>query len=88
MTRPVYWAVHVAEHDGGRGLQAQRVGGSHYLQPLCRIQFVRAQDLAHLVIENFRRSARQGAQAGLFQFRQVGWQRHTQGFCPLPDFQR
>ena len=59
MTRPVQRPVHVTEHDGGRGLQAQRVGGSHYLQPLGRIQLVRAQYSANLVIKNFRRGARQ-----------------------------
>ena len=63
MPRPVPVAVDVAEHDGRRASEADVVRGLHHLEPLGGGDLVRAQDRAHLVIEDFGRRARKAAEA-------------------------
>ena len=85
--RPVLRPFCMAVHDGGRGPEPHAVGGLHHLQPLGGVDLVRANDGADLIVENFRRSARQGAEAGRLKPLQVGRQVQVQGGRALPNLQ-
>ena len=67
VARPMQRPVDVAEHDGGRGVEADRVRGLHDLEPLRRPDLVGADDGAHLVVEDLGGGAGQRAQARGFQ---------------------
>src|SRR3546814_3782319 len=54
----------MAVHDRGGRLQPDAVRGLHYLQPLVGVYLVGADDRPDLVVQDFRRRARQGAEAG------------------------
>ena len=57
VSRPVLELLHMAIHDGGGGFVADTVGGLHHVQPLLRIDFVRANNVAYFVVQNFCRGA-------------------------------
>ena len=80
--------VDVAVHDGRGGAEAHAVRRFHHLQPLRRVDLVRADHGAHFVVENLRRGARQRVEAGFLQLGQVVRQREVGGGRALPHFQR
>jgi hypothetical protein len=62
---PVLHSFNVSEHDGRRTAQPDSMRHLHDLEPVCRAEFVRAYDRAHVVAECFRSSAGQCLQAGV-----------------------
>ena len=85
--RPVLRPFHMAVHDGGRGPESNAVGSLHHLQPLAGVDLVRTDDGADLIVENFRRSARQRAEARRLEPLQIGGQVQVQGGGALPNLQ-
>ena len=70
MARPVHRPVDVAEHDGRGRAQADRVRGLHDVEPLGGLDLVRADDGAHLVVEDLGGRAGQRAEAGALELGQ------------------
>ncbi len=58
------------------------------LEPLLGVHLVGAQDRAHLVVEDLGRGARQGAQPGVHQAKEVLIERLTESLRALGDFER
>src|SRR2546429_9635396 len=58
MACPVLITLDVPEHDGRGGLEAHAMGGLDRVQPGLRVELVRTDDAADLVVENFRGGAR------------------------------
>ena len=54
---------HVTEHDRARRRDAQLVGRADDIEPFLRIDFIRANNATHFVVENLGRRARQAAQS-------------------------
>ena len=88
MPRPVPRCIDVAEHDGRGRAQADAVRGRDHVEPLRRRHFVRTDDRAHLIVENFRRCSRQRAETGGFQLGQEIRAAHPQCCRALRDFER
>ena len=88
MPRPVLVALDVSEHDGRGRAKAEPMRGAHHVQPFVGADLVVAQRVAHLVVENFRRRARQGAEPGLLEPRQEFADRHAERLRALMDFER
>ena len=89
MARPVQRPLDMAEHDGGgacagRGECAVRATSSHSRG----VDLVRADDGADLVVQDLRRGARQGAEAGRLQPRQVVAQRQAERRRALRHLER
>src|SRR5579863_7740151 len=57
-------------HDRRRRTQAETMRGPYDVEPLCRIHLVRADDGAHLVVQDLGGGARQGAQSRGLELRQ------------------
>jgi hypothetical protein len=67
MPRPVAGVFDVTEHNGCSGRQAQGMRGFDHLEPLGRVDFVRADDLANLVVQDLSRRTGKSRQASLFE---------------------
>mmetsp|Transcript_4715 Transcript_4715/g.13558 ORF Transcript_4715/g.13558 Transcript_4715/m.13558 type:complete len:257 (-) Transcript_4715:65-835(-) len=70
VARPRPEAVQVPEHECAAGADAHIVRCSHHLQPRIHRKFVGTKHGTHIVIQNFRRCARQRTQASCLQLPQ------------------
>ena len=74
-------------HDRRRRAQAETVRRPYDVEPLRRVDLVRADDGAHLIVQDLRGGARQGAQAGGLELSQKRPDRHAQRRRALRDLQ-
>ena len=78
----------MAEHDRGGATQTKPMRGTHYCLPFCCINLVRADDSAHLIIQNLCCRAGQSAKPGIAQTGKKIGQRKPERARALMDFQR
>ena len=77
----------MAVHDRGRRAQAETMRGPRDIEPLRRVHLVRADDCAHLVVQDLGRGARQGAEAHVFELGQKRPDRQAKRRRALRDLQ-
>ena len=68
MGSPMIVAIHMAKHDGRRGIEAQFMSVSHDFQPLLGVEFVSANFLPDIIVQHFGCGTGQGIEAGFYAF--------------------
>src|SRR6202162_1096154 len=87
MPRPGQGMLDMPVHDRGRRAQAETMRCPGNIEPLCRVDLVRADYGAHLVVQDLGGGARQGAQAGGLELRQKRPDWHSKRGRALRDLQ-
>src|ERR1700675_4078970 len=87
MPRPGQRMLGMPVHNRGRRAQPETMRCSGNIEPLCRVDLVRADYGAHLIVQDLGGGARQSAQAGGLELRQKRPDWHSKRGRALRDLQ-